>query len=102
MFGWNGSNNSNNESARRGETSMTRGVANISGIAAAFFASPVAFDWTNGFIEEFTAERYGDFWVEIVSWAWFGLIVATAFFATRLFVSDRLAIQRIRSGRAAV
>ena len=67
--------------------SSVKGFANTGAVAAAFFATPILYDLSVGYIRVFTVRHYGPAFADLMDIAWFGIVGILTFFGARASVA---------------
>ena len=83
-----------NEDYKQAGRSMFMGstiwLGNLLAGAVTFVAHPFIFNWTIGWVEEFTRRFYGYAWIDFVFLVWWAMVAAIIFFVARASVATAL------------
>lgn len=76
-------NKQQNEAGRAVFMSSVNGLANVAAAVATFFATPLAYNFTEDWISGFVARHYGDGFTSIALIGWFIATALMTFFVAR-------------------
>jgi uncharacterized membrane protein len=66
------------------------GLSNVIAVVVAFFATPVAYERTVGWVQRFTASHYGYGFEDITAFVWWLIVALLIFFSARASISTAL------------
>ena len=66
------------------------GLSNVIAVVVAFFATPVAYDRSVGWVQRFTANHYGPGFEDITAFIWWLIVALLIFFSARASISTAL------------
>jgi len=79
-----------NQAGRSIFMSSVTGLANVIAVVVAFFATPVAYQRTVGWVQSFTANHYGYGFEDITAFIWWLIVALLIFFFARASISTAL------------
>ena len=79
-----------NQAGRSIVMSSVTSLANVSAVVVAFFATPVAYQRTVGWVQSFTANHYGYGFEDITAFIWWLIVALLIFFFARASISTAL------------
>lgn len=90
MQPWHQQQNHPNQAGRSIFMSSVTGLANVLAVVVAFFATPVAYNRTVGWVQGFTAGNYGPGFEDITAFIWWLIVALLIFFFARASISTAL------------
>lgn len=82
--------NHQNQAGRSIFMSSVIGLSNVIAVVVAFFATPVAYNRTVGWVQNFTASHYGYGFEDITAFVWWLIVALLIFFFARASISTAL------------
>lgn len=79
-----------NQAGRSIFMSSVVGLSNVIAVVVAFFATPIAYDRTVGWVQRFTASHYGVGFEDITAFVWWLIVALLIFFFARASISTAL------------
>ena len=79
-----------NQAGRSIFMSSVTGLANVIAVVVAFFATPVVYQRTVGWVQSFTANHYGYGFEDITAFVWWLIVALLIFFGARASISTAL------------
>ena len=79
-----------NQAGRSIFMSSVIGLSNVIAVVVAFFATPVAYDRTVGWVQRFASSHYGYGFEDITAFVWWLIVALLIFFSARASISTAL------------
>ncbi len=90
MQPWHQQQHQQNQAGRSIFMSSVIGLSNVVAVVVAFFATPVAYNRTVGWVQLFTSNHYGYGFEDITAFVWWLIVALLIFFFARASISTAL------------